>query len=65
MNLVSAREKYRAGEISYKELHDVFMKQATVEQKLELSNAPAFDKPWVIEGLTKEQRDKRFYGMFN
>ena len=55
-----AREMYKKGELTFKELDKIFFKNASKEQITEFYNAPVFDRPSVVMGHSQAQRDSFF-----
>lgn len=58
--LEMSRQKFKKGEIDFKTLDFIFFQMATEEQKNEFYSAPIFDRSGIVEGLSKEERKKRF-----
>lgn len=58
--LEMSRQKFKNREINFKTLDYIFFLMATEEQKNEFYSAPVFDRAGIVEGLSKEERKKRF-----
>lgn len=58
--LLEARELYSKGEISFNKLNDTFFETASEDEKKLFWKVPVFDRPAIIEGKSKLQRDKEF-----
>lgn len=59
-NIKEARRKYFNKEIDFNELEKEFFKNADVDDLEIFYRSPVFDRPLVIEGKNKSQRDKEF-----
>ena len=64
MNLKTARQKHKEGEITFKELNLIFFEKATDADKEKFWKSPVFDRPWIIEGFNKSERNKMFETRF-
>lgn len=60
MELKEAREKYKNGELTFKQLDIIFFKKASEEEKQTFWAAPVYDRPFIVEGLSKNQIDEKF-----
>jgi hypothetical protein len=65
MELNIARQKYKNGEITFKELDAIFFEKGTDEEIKEFCNSPVFDRPMVVEGLNQKERDNSFNSIFD
>lgn len=65
MNLEKARKEYKKGNISFKELDKIFFQNSNDKQLDVFWSAPVFDRPGVIIGKNKAQRDLEFNKIIN
>ena len=63
--LQEMRKKYKNGEIEFKELDKFFFENASTEEKNRFWNAPVFDRPNVVIGMTQEEMDIEFNKIIN
>jgi hypothetical protein len=65
MELNIARQKYKNGEITFKELDAIFFEKGTDEEIDAFCNSPVFDRAGVVEGLNQKERDNNFNSIFD
>ena len=58
--LEQARQDYQEGKIEFMDLHRIFFEEASEEQKEYFRSVPVFDRGWVIEGKSEEERNALF-----
>jgi hypothetical protein len=64
MDLNTARQKHKEGEITFKELSLIFFENGTDEDRQEFWKSPVYDRPWVVEGFNESERNKMFGNRF-
>lgn len=63
--LETARQRYKRGEIDFIELDRAFFNHATDSEIMEFWNAPVYDRPGVIKGLSQSERDQEWNNLIN